>query len=88
MVRKKQGLKGREFVNLLPEKERKQVRATMKLLPESHRQKILARDLSKEPIRMAYSLLETMQEIAKLSPEEDKRIQAASKRKHKTKKKS
>ena len=88
MARKRQGLKGREFVKLLPEKERTQVRAAVKLLPESDRQKILTTDLSKEPIRIAYSSPETMQEIAKLSPEEFKRIQDASKRKHTTKKKA
>jgi hypothetical protein len=88
VARKRQGLKGREFVKLLPEKERTQVRAAVKLLPESDRQKILTTDLSKEPIRIAYSSPETMQEIAKLSPEEFKRIQDASKRKHTTKKKA
>jgi hypothetical protein len=88
MGRKRQGLKGREFLRLLPEKERTSVRATMKLLPGDERQKILAADLSKEPIRVAYSSPETMQEISKLSREDLKRIQAGSKRKYKTKKKS
>ncbi len=87
MARKKRGLRGREFVKLLPEKERAQVRTTLKLLPENDREKILATDLSKEPVRIAYSSPETMREIAKLSPEDLKRIQTALKRRHKTRKK-